>query len=547
MQPKGPCKAQTLINGFGNRQIAEIAFMYPTENKTTHTPRKRSRLSFALTVAGLLGATALTVPFMLPQSSVNAASADENLIQTAAPSFGFADLVEMVQPAVVSIQVTSQVVSETAYAPGSRYNYNEQNESWGGKPDSQQHEFNQPRLHDDEEESGEQYRSQPFWQPGVPHEEQTSEGSGFIISADGYVVTNHHVIEDGTVIQVTLADGRTVVAELVGSDEKTDLALLRIEVEEVLPFVAFSDEEPRVGDWVVAVGNPFGLGNSVSTGIISAQDRDIGSGPYDDYIQIDAPINRGNSGGPAFNLEGEVIGVNTAIYSPTGGNVGIGFAIPATMAEGIIEDLRADGEVTRGWLGVHIQAVTSDIAESLDLEGAEGALVAQVADESPANSGGIRVGDLILQVNDAAIDDPKALARVIAGVDPGTEIEMTIFRDGALETVDVTIGELPGTTQEASLQPEVQESASLADLGMTLATVAGAGVLVEAIEEDGPASEIGLRVGDRILEVGGEQVGSPSDVEQRLEAMRESGRNSILLLVSDGARQRFVALHLNQG
>jgi serine protease Do len=528
--------------------------MYPKHILSTRSSTRRARLPLALALAGLLGATALSAPSVLAESTANTTVLGGNIVEIAAPAIGFADLVEQVQPAVVSVQVSAAPVNLSSadlddQAEPERRRESEEdsdNSDRRARKPSAGDESGAPYQHDEGQENSESYGAPNSGQES-PHAEETAEGSGFIISADGYVVTNHHVIEGGGIIDVTLSDGRTYRARLIGEDSKTDLALLKIESEEEFEFVSFTDAEARVGDWVVAVGNPFGLGGSVTTGIVSARGRDIGSGPYDDYIQIDAPINRGNSGGPAFNLNGEVLGVNTAIYSPSGGNVGIGFAIPANIASEIIDELRENGVVTRGWLGVHIQSVTAEIAESLDLEGAEGALVAQVADDSPAGNGGVRPGDLILQVGEANIEDPRELARVIAAVDPGTDVDLTVFRDGELMTIGIEIGIMPGTERQASLEvTEPEAGVDLASLGLSLSSADGGGVLIEDVNSGGPAADSGLTEGDLIIEAGGERVTTPSEVEDRLAAMQERGRNSLLLLVRSGNRQRFVVLHIDE-
>ena len=322
----------------------------------------------------------------------------------------FADVVEKVSPAVVSVQ--------TRVARGER--------QMSGMDDQMPEEFRRFFRRFGEEfgrgdEEPRPRRRGPRFSFG--------QGSGFIISADGYVVTNNHVIDEGDQVEVTLQDGREFDAEVVGKDSRTDLAVLKIEGED-LPFVEFAGAEARVGDWVVAVGNPFGLGGTVTAGIISARGRDIGSGPYDDYIQIDAPINRGNSGGPAFNLEGQVVGVNTAIFSPSGGNVGIGFAIPAGAATRIVDELRDEGSITRGWIGVSIQSVSDDIAASLGLDEAYGALVNEPQDGSPASDVGIESGDVIVSVDGARIDNARDLSRLIGSLKPDTTVQLGILRDG---------------------------------------------------------------------------------------------------------------------
>ena len=374
-----------------------------------------------------------------------------------------------------------------------------------------------------------------------------SQGSGFIISADGYVVTNQHVVAKASKIELTLSDGKTYEAKLVGADAKTDLALLKMDEDRKFEFVGFTEKPARVGDWVIAVGNPFGLGGSVTTGIISARGRDLGSGPYDDYIQIDAPINRGNSGGPAFNINGEVIGVNTAIFSPSGGNVGIGFAIPAAIARDVIQDLKNDGKVTRGWLGVQIQPVTADIATSLGLDSAKGAIVAEVQDGSPAEKAGLRVGDVVLSVDGKEVKDPKDLAIKISGFAPGSEVKLSLHRDGATVTETVALGTLPVAQKRAEAEPDSTPSqTTLGTLGLTVTEADGA-VMIASVKPDGAAAEKGLKRGDQILEIAGEPVSSAREFKQQLKAARDKGRDAVLLLVRSGSSQRFVAIQPEKG
>jgi serine protease Do len=371
-----------------------------------------------------------------------------------------------------------------------------------------------------------------------------AQGSGFIISADGYAVTNNHVVQNADEVSVRLKDGTELKAEVIGTDPKTDLALIKIKSDKPLATVKFSEEEPRVGDWVMAVGNPFGLGGSVTTGIISARGRDIGSGPYDDFLQIDAAINRGNSGGPAFNLEGEVIGINTAIFSPSGGSVGIGFAIPASTAESIIESLKENGAVTRGWLGVQIQPVTEDIAESLGLTEAKGAIVADVTEGSPAREAGLKAGDTILKVDGEDVADSRDLARKVAKIKPEQSVSVTLVRDGKTMEVPVKIGTMPGDPKMAA-KPSGNSSSSLATLGIKVAPAEdGAGVKITAVEPGSAAESRGLKPGDIILEVAGTEVHGPADIR---DALKASGKKRVLMLVRSGDNQRFIALPASQG
>ncbi len=373
-----------------------------------------------------------------------------------------------------------------------------------------------------------------------------SQGSGFVISSDGYVVTNNHVVENASGdLSLTLDDGRTVTASVVGTDPKTDLALLKIKEAGTYKSVAFSGAAPRVGDWVIAVGNPFGLGGTVTAGIVSARGRDIGAGPYDDFLQIDAPVNRGNSGGPTFNVNGEVVGVNTAIYSPSGGSVGIGFAIPAEVARDVVASLKDKGSVARGWIGVQIQPVTDEIADSMGLRSTKGALVAETQPNSPAQSAGLRSGDVITGVNGDKIDSPRELSRRIAAMGPEAKVELTYLHDGAEKKTNLKLGVLPNDKQaKAETAAPAEREAPLEKFGLMLAPARNgeAGVVVAQIDPDGAAAQKGLRPGDVILEAAGQPVTRPSDLQKALAAARKEGRKAVLLRVKSGEGTRFVAL-----
>ncbi len=444
-------------------------------------------------------------------------------LQTGLPMAGFADMVEQVTPAVVSIQVVQQV---PAAASGPR----------SGFPPG--HPFE--RF----------FREGPGGQggsEGAPRRgpRPQAQGSGFVISEDGYIVTNHHVVDKGVEVSVVFKDGREVKAEIVGTDEKTDLALLKIETDGDLPFVSFKEaDDLRVGDWVVAVGNPFGLGGTVTSGIVSARGRDIGAGPYDDFIQIDASINQGNSGGPTFDLAGNVVGVNTAIFSPTGGNVGIGFAIPANVASDVIADLRENGRVERGWLGVAIQPVGPEIAENLGLAEDEGALIAQVVPGSPAEAGGLEPGDVIYSIDGTVMETPKDVSKAVAGLKEGHTAQFNLWRDGSRQAIDVEIGAYPDERQSAALSPPAEDGV-LDGLGLALAE-GPEGVVIRAVKPASQAAEKGLRPGDIIVEVAGDPVETLSDVSNDIAAAKEKDRKSVLLLVRSDEGQRFVALRLQE-
>ncbi len=481
-------------------------------SKLTSSPRTLSMIA-----AGLLLATTLTTATVFsPLAPVQAQSA-----AAFDPSRGVADLVEKVMPAVVSVQVKFA---------------NAANEAPGGErvsPNIPEEFFNQfPQFR----------QGQPF--QGPQRRGGQAEGSGFIISADGYAVTNNHVVKDGQEVNVKLEDGSDYDATVIGTDPMTDLALIKIKGDKPFKFVKFSNTEPRVGDWVMAVGNPFGLGGSVTTGIISARGRDIGSGPYDDFLQIDASINRGNSGGPAFNLEGEVIGINTAIFSPSGGSVGIGFAIPASTAENVIASLKGGGSVTRGWLGVQIQPVTNEIAESLGLKTSTGAIVADVTEDSPALAAGLKTGDTILKVDGKDIADARDLAKRVARIKPESTVPVTIVRDGKTMDVTVKIGTMPESQRMASAGGS-SDSSPLKGLGIQVAPAAdGEGVTVTTVEPNSPAAEFGLKQGDVILEVAGHEVRGTADIR---DALKSAGKKRVLMLVRSGDTQRFLTLPPNQG
>ncbi|WGR69769.1 MULTISPECIES: Do family serine endopeptidase [unclassified Bradyrhizobium] len=393
-----------------------------------------------------------------------------------------------------------------------------------------------------------------------PPRKTNSLGSGFIIDTSGIVVTNNHVIADADEINVILNDGTKIKAELVGVDKKTDLAVLKFKPTKPLVAVKFGDSDKlRLGDWVVAIGNPFSLGGTVTAGIVSAKNRDISSGPYDSYIQTDAAINRGNSGGPLFNLEGEVIGVNTLIISPSGGSIGIGFAVPSKTVAGVVDQLRQFGELRRGWLGVRIQSVTDEIAESLNIKPARGALVAGVDDKGPAKPAGIEPGDVVVKFDGKDIKDPKDLSRVVADTAVGKEVDVVIIRKGQEDTKKVTLGRLqdPEKVQAAvkTEEPPPEKPVTQKALGLDLATLSKdlrtrykikdsvKGVVVTNVDANSDAADKRLSAGDVIVEVAQEAVSSGADVQKRIDQMKKDGKKSVLLLVSNGDGElRFVAL-----
>lgn len=388
-----------------------------------------------------------------------------------------------------------------------------------------------------------------------------SLGSGFIIDPSGLVVTNSHVIADADEVNVILNDATRLKAEIVGRDQKTDLALLRVKPDKPLKAVKFGDSEKlRLGEWVIAIGNPFSLGGSVSAGIVSARNRDINSGPYDNYIQTDAAINRGNSGGPLFNLDGEVVGVNTAIISPSGGSIGIGFAVPAKTAIAVINQLREFGETRRGWLGVRIQQVTDDIAESLNLKPSRGALVAGVDEKGPAKPAGIEPGDVIIQFDGREIKEMRDLPRIVADTPVGKDVEVTVIRKGKEEKKTVRLGRLEdGEKQAAATRKSEPEEKSVVKraLGLDLSNLTDdlrrrykikdsvKGVVITGVDANSPAAEKRLNVGDVIIEVAQQAVSSTSELQNRIDQLKKDGRKSALLLVANAEGElRFVALSL---
>ena len=504
----------------------------------TETPSKPKRNKFlaAVLAAGVAG-SALSAGVL---ANAPAVYAEPVKVEAPQQSFGFADVVSKVSPAVVSVRVT-QAAEPAADLGGMASPFENLPEDhplrrFFGSPDGNQ----MPRGLNPR-----QRRDRP----------SIGQGSGFFISDDGYVVTNNHVVDNGSTYTVVMDDGSEYDAKLIGTDERTDLALLKVDAKNTkFTYVEFGDDNAvRVGDWVVAVGNPFGLGGSVTAGIISARGRDIGAGPYDDFLQIDAAVNRGNSGGPAFGLDGKVIGVNTAIFSPSGGNVGIAFAIPASVAKDVVQSLRQNGSVERGWLGVQIGEVSEDIAEALGLSDAKGAIVTLPDNETPASKAGIQTGDVITGVNGETVDSPRELARMVANYSPGTEVEITVFRDGESETIGVTLGNLNSLDEAASLDaPRGQSSpvdpSALSGYGMTVTpSEDGEGVVVTDVDPDSSAAEKGFEAGDTIVAVNGTSVTSQSEVSKAIEAASENGRRAALFQLRNADGQnRFVALPIEK-
>jgi serine protease Do len=509
-------------------------------NESTSS-RKLTRKPVLLAATALIAAGALgwTLGTGVPFAAAETATAPQT-VQTpygAAP-ISFADLVQKVSPAVVSINVKgdTKVADNDLQIPG------------------------MPDIPEDNPlyDFFKQFRKNMPNGPAKPHP-MLAQGSGFFISPDGFVVTNNHVVEDAEDITVTLEDGTKYPATLIGADARTDVALIKVKAPgKTFPFVQFSDKSPRVGDWVLAVGNPFGLGGTVTAGIISAHNRDIGSGPYD-YLQIDAAVNRGNSGGPSFDLDGDVVGMNTAIFSPSGGNVGIAFAVPAALVKEVVTQLKATGSVDRGWLGVVIQNVSDDIADSIGLGEAKGAMITKVTEDGPAAKQDIKAGDVIVAVNGEKVEDSRDLARKIAELHPNTDVKLAIVRYGENKTIDMKLGTFPSSKKLAALEEDKPDSGEeMKDLGLSLAPAAkfpGAGedgVVITEVDPQSDAADKGLKPGDVILQVAGMTVSEPGDVAKGIRKAMDGAKTAekdtvkVLLQVKSGDQTRFVALSLKK-
>ena len=480
------------------------------------------------------------------------ASKVEPLSKPWTPANGFADLIEGVSPAVVHVATAGFIQQRSLGGRGQQ--------GLDGIPPQfrdlmrrygiplPREEDQQSQRDDDADDSDKKTR--PL---GI--------GSGFIISADGYVVTNHHVIDRADEIVVTMTDGTEYKAIIKGSDPKTDLALLKLEDANNLPYVPWgNDRDSRVGDWVLAIGNPFGLGGSASTGIISAIGRDINAGPYDDFIQVDAAINRGNSGGPLFNMNGEVIGINSMIYSPSGGSVGIGFSIPASLAKGVINQLQSSGEVQRGWIGVSIGVVTEELAELFKRPNEEGALISQVLDESPAQKAGIKAGDIVLKFNGEKIKEVRDLPKAVAQAAVGEEHALQVWRKGKKKTIKITTEPYPTDDvagEDSAKKDPVAEVEKDKDLGADFAKLNEAnrsqygiaedvkGVLVVSVERKGLAEKNGLRPGDVIVQFGiSNEVVEPDQITKAYQAAKKAGDDTIAVLISRRNGNGFLGFEL---
>ncbi len=485
----------------------------------------------------VMRAVALGLALAMPMGSATVLMAPA-AAQAKAPD-SFADLAERVAPAVVNISASTTVETRNRVLP----------------------QLPQGTPFEDLFEEFFNRRGQGQGQQDTPRQRRSNSlGSGFIIDASGIVITNNHVIGDADDIAVILSDGTRLKAEIVGKDAKVDLAVLRVKSDKPLPFVKLGDsEKARIGDWVIAIGNPFGLGTSVSAGIVSARNRNIQSGPYDTYIQTDAAINKGNSGGPLFDMNGDVIGINTAILSPTGGSVGIGFAVPSSLATPIIDQLREFGETRRGWLGVRIQSVDDATAEALNLGRARGALIAGIEDKGPAKPAGLEVGDVIVRFDGKDVKDSRDLPRIVAATPVGKAVQVDIVRKGKEMAKSVTLGRLEDGEKLASLQTPAAPDKPLTRqaLGLELSTITDEarrrfnlkegvkGVLVTRVDPDGKAADKRIQAGEVIVEVGQEAVTSPADVTRRVEALKKEGKKSALLLVANAENVvRFVAVSI---
>jgi serine protease Do len=471
----------------------------------------------AVVAAGFLAGTSILADGASPAQ----AQPVQTLQAQAVPrAIGFADVVEKVKPAVISVRVKIDAGKQTR-------------ETSPFPKDSPLDRFFRRFGQPDAPERGPSPRGRNF---------VTGQGSGFFISADGYAVTNFHVVEKASNVEVTADDGRVFRARVIGADQRSDIALIKVDDAGPLPFVGFAETVPRIGDWVLAVGNPFGLGGSVTAGIISARGRDIGAGPYDDFLQIDAAVNRGNSGGPTFDIDGNVIGVNTAIVSPSGGSVGIAFAIPAETVKAVVTQLKAAGKVTRGWIGVQIQEVTPALAEDLGLKSSHGALVAEPQAGAPAAKAGIESGDVIIAVNGKDVHDSREAARMISNLAPGTTAAIGVIHRGQEKTFDIVLGNLPDQ-REASVNPELpkQRGTVVPRLGVSVAPGAD-GVVVTNVDPDGLAAEHGFKTGDVILQVAGKKVGTAVDLRGAIDAAVKAGKPTVLMRVKSAEGIRYVAV-----
>ena len=506
--------------------------MIANATRQGHRLLSKRRIAMLATVTGL-GAAAMFAGYGLAPGTAGKALITQAYAQNVQRPVGFADIVEKVKPAVMSVRVKMETSNNSL-----GFNFNGDDNPLRGSPfEDFFRRFAQPGPGGRPDQNG---------APRQRRQYATGQGSGFFISADGYAVTNNHVVDKAESVEVTTDDGKSYTAKVIGTDPRTDIALIKVAGGSDFPFVHFGDQSPRIGDWVIAVGNPFGLGGTVTAGIVSARGRDIGAGPYDDFIQIDAAVNKGNSGGPTFDVDGNVIGVNTAIFSPSGGNVGIAFDIPAETVKAVVAQLQDHGAVTRGWIGVQIQPVTADIADSLGMKTARGALVAEPQSDSPAENAGIKAGDVIVSVNGETVEDARTLARRISALAPGTSVKLGVVRNGREDTLTLTLGELPRERQaRANVEEQDNRSTDVPRLGLSLAPAknGGEGVVVTSVDPNGAAGDR-FKSGDVILDVNGKLVSSPNDVRRAVSDAHAGGKRTVLMRVKSGQATRFVAVPL---
>jgi serine protease Do len=513
---------------------------------------KKLKITRRYRVLALAGAAVVAAPLLaypVVQSPAAFAEAQSDTATTERPvihSDSFADIVAAARPAVVTIttKMEQKVANMPQFGPGSPFD-----------------EFFRRFFG----ENGPV--PMPHQGPGERHRVAQALGSGFIVSPDGTIVTNNHVIDGASEIKVTLDDGSEYAAKLVGTDPKTDLAVLKIDADKKLPTLEWGNSDTlRAGDQVLAIGNPFGVGTTVTSGIVSARGRDLHSGPYDDFIQVDAAINHGNSGGPLVDTTGKVVGINTAIYSPNGGNVGVGFAIPSDQAQKVVQELIKNGSIERGYLGVAIQPVNKDIAEALGLDDAEGALVANVQDGTPAAKAGVEAGDVVTKFDGKDVESPKDLSRMVANAEPGDKADLTVWRNDKSIELSVTLANMKDaadndddSSDNGQSQSQSESGFTLPDLGLELGKLNEDerqaysipddvnGVVIEDVDPDKTAGDHGLQEGDVILSVNQVEVKSPDDVKKQVEEAKKDGRESVLLQVSRGDSKSFVALTFDNG
>jgi serine protease Do len=506
------------------RELMEKPIMVDSKFLVPVTKRRALRRGVILSsVAGLAIAAVVAAP-LAPKTGIPTLVSKAAAAETTHTPDSFADLVARVKPAVISVRVKMANDESRGLSQGDQFEFPE------GMPfDRSFRQFDSPEM------------------PRGP-QAITGEGSGFFISADGYAVTNYHVVDQAKTVEVTVDDGKSYKAQVVGTDSKTDLALIKVDGGN-FSYVKFAEKPPRIGDWVIAVGNPYGLSETVTAGIVSARGRDIGAGPYDDFLQVDAPMNKGNSGGPTFDVAGDVVGVNTAIFSSSAGSIGIGFAIPAETVKTVVAQLKDKGSVTRGWLGVQTQPVTPDIADSLGLKAAEGALVAQAQADSPAAEGGINAGDVITAVDGQPVKDAHELAMKIGAMPSGSSVKIDIWRNGKDQTLTLILGELPNNRiANTGTEDHWTSGNAVARLGLSVAPakeVDGAGeegVVVTDVDPDGSAADHGLEVGDVILDVGGKAVSNAGDVRSAVREAQTAGKHDVLMRLKSSDQTSFVAL-----